>query len=136
ISYDREVGEETDELSASVDITMHIFSISAKVKNDIIKYMLQSNTDPSTLDLENSQFQFDYKDKNLLLTGTSLPKINTTNLAKKLVLKNPNKITETLKSESTRVYDFNLQSKPAIFKNFPILPARSDMIYLEIKTEE
>lgn len=137
----REVGEETDELTASADSTVSVFVFKPELKNQILAQLLSSETGYSDSDINPDSFVFTLKidklDSNkatgsLNIKGSSLPKINVELLKKNISAKTTKKAQEIIKKTISRVYDYNLK---ITFKIFNILPLNTKNIFIDVKNE-
>lgn len=138
VELSREIGESADELIGTVNATVTVFVLSDDIKDQIIKHFLNSETGFSDIDYQSNNFNLSFEISkttdtqatgNLLITGKSLPKINTNQVQKSLTAKTANQATALIKKLIPRAYNFHVNT------SLPLLPFRSDNIHIEIKTE-
>ncbi len=141
IDLNREIGEETDELTANAQAVVSVFVLKTELKNRIISQFLSKENGFSESEIDPSTFVFTLKidkldqDKasgNLSIKGSLLPKINIELLKKNISGKTTKKAQEIIKKTISRVYDFNIKIN---FKIFNILPINTKNIFIDIKTE-
>lgn len=137
----REVGEEANELTATIESTITVFGLKTDSKDKIIKYFLASEDGFSKSDINAKDFSLDFKlnkitadnaTGDLTIAGKSLPKIDTNQLQKKLILKTSKQISSFIKTSIPRAYNFNVKMVPEFI---PISPINSKNIFIQIKTE-
>ena len=84
--FNREIDEQTDELTATAQSTVSVFAISSETKNKIIEQFLSQENGYSDSDISLDSFVFTFKiDKldtdqavgSLTIKGSSLPKVDT-----------------------------------------------------------
>ncbi|MDD2482852.1 MAG: hypothetical protein PHE32_03500 [Candidatus Shapirobacteria bacterium] len=137
----REVGEETDDLTASAESTVSVFVFKNELKDKILAQFLSKETGYSDSEINPDSFVFTLKiDKldtnkatgSLNIKGSSLPKIDTELLKKNISGRTTKKAQEIIKKTISRVYDYNLK---ITFKIFNILPFSPKNIFIEVKNE-
>lgn len=136
----REVGEQADELTASVDASVSVFTISNENKEKVVKQFLSSedNFNQSIFDVNNFNLEFS-SDKiesqqaagTLTIKGLSTPSIDLKNLKKTLLGKTTSKASEIIKKTVTRAYNFTIKN------NLPLnlLPFRVNNLSIEIESK-
>lgn len=138
LELSREVGEAADELTGTVNATVTVFVLSDNIKDQIIKYFLESETGFNDIDYQSSNFSLSFEISeieddqatgNLTISGNSLPKINIAQIQKALAIKTITQANSLIKKLVPRAYNFHINT------NLPLLPFRSDNINIEIKTE-
>lgn len=138
IELSREVGEQADELTATVNASVSIFSLSDSVKEMILKQFLSDQDDfnNSTIDAANFKFEFsgdEIKSQQangvLIVSGFGAPTIDSVKLKKSLIGKTNTKASKVIKKTVSRAYNFTIKN------NLPlnILPFRVDNISIEIE---
>jgi hypothetical protein len=139
--FNREIDEETDDLTATAQSTVSVFAFKSELKDKILTQFLSQEKDFSESKLDLNSFVFTLKiDKldsskatgSLNIKGSSVPKINTESLKKNIAGKTVIKAQEIIKKTIGRVYDFNLKIN---FKIFNILPLNPENIFIDLKTE-
>jgi len=141
IEFNREVDEQTESLTASADSTVSVFTISSDTKNKIIKQFLSNETGYSESEIDSDSFVFTFKiDKldtdestgSLTIIGSSLPKIDTVTLTKKITGRTVKNSQNIIRKNISRVYDFDFKNS---FNILNILPFNKKNISIEIKTK-
>lgn len=138
IEYNREVGEETDTLSGTLDSTITYYSLIPSEINNIIDMLLSTNSqDP--IDMESSRLFFDFSTSNefsgtLSVTGLAVSKINFDNLKKLVTLKNIQKVYPILTGNVKQIYDYNVRTNNP-FGKLPLSPLLPDNISFIVKIE-
>jgi hypothetical protein len=138
----REVGEESDNLTATAESTVTVFVLKPELKEEILTQFLSQEDNFSESELDPNSFVFTFKiNKNKLdqdkatgsleIKGYSLPKVNIELLKKNIAGKLTKKAQEVIRN-TNRVYDFNLNTN---FKIFDILPLSPKNIFIDVKTE-
>ncbi len=137
----REVGEETDDLTATAQSTVTVFVFKPELKDKILTQFLSQEKDFSESELNSDSFVFTLKinklDQNratgsLNVKGNFLPKIDTESLKKNISGKTTQKAQEIIKETISRIYDFNIKINLKIFNILPINPQN---IFIDLKTE-
>lgn len=137
----REVGEESNELTATAQSTVSVLVFKSELKDKILNLFLAQESGFSDSDLIPGSFTFSLKinkidtDKatgSLNIKGSSLPKINTAVLQKNLSGKTDKKAQEIIKKTITRAYNFHISTN---FKILNILPLNPQNILIDTKTE-
>jgi len=124
IEFDRNLDEQTDELSATVDATVTVFILPNNEKNKIISSLVgKENTNP--LDYKNFNYNLKMEiDKidaskatgKLTISGKAAPKINIDEIRAKIAGKTKTDTLSYFKNNLTHFY--NWEMKP----NLPLLP--------------
>jgi len=139
--FNREVDEQTDELTATAQSTVSVFVVDSGIKTKIINQFLskESGYSDSSMNLDSFVFTFkiDKLDTNqatgsLTIKGTSLPKVDTASIKKNITGKTVKNAQKIIKKAISRVYDFDFQISPKIFN---ILPFSKNNISIDIKTK-
>lgn len=135
IDYSREVGEEADELTATLNASISLFVLNTS-RDLILTSFLTTASTPSSLNLDPASavigFEFtklgpDSASGFLNLTGQALTTVDIPRLQRNLVLKTPATAAQILQKQVNRLYNFKLRP------NF-ILPPRPQNIIIDIKT--
>lgn len=141
VDLNREIGEETDNLTATAQALVSVFVIKPELKDKIITQFLSKESGFSESEIDSSTFTFTLKidklDQNkasgsLNVKGSLLPKINIELLKKNISGKTTKKAQEIIKKTVSRVYDFNIKIN---FNMINILPIQPKNIFIDIKTE-
>jgi len=139
IEFNREVDEQTDQLTATAQSTVSVFAINSEIKNKIIDQFLSQETGYSDSDKNPDSFVFTFKigklDTNqatgsLTIKGSSLPKVDTDTLKKNIAGKTIKNAQKIIKKTISRVYDFNIQSSSKLLN---ILPFNKNNISIDVK---
>jgi len=136
----REVGEQADELTASVDASVSVFTITDENKEKVIKQFLsnEANFNQSSFDVNEFKFEFSSNKVEsqqatgtLAISGLSTPNIDLKNLKKSLLGKTTSKASEIIKKTITRAYNFTIKN------NLPLnlLPFRVSNLSIEIESK-
>lgn len=140
IELSREVGEEANELTASTNASVSIFTIDNEDKEKVIKYFLsnEDNFNQSVVDVTKFKLSFS-GDKiesqqavgTLTITGLATPSIDIKSLKKNLLGKTTTKASEVIKKTVSRAYNFTIKN------NLPlnILPFREQNVQIEIESK-
>ena len=139
--FNREIDEQTDELTATAQSTVSVFAISSETKNKIIEQFLSQENGYSDSDISLESFVFTFKiDKldtdqavgSLTIKGSSLPKVDTVILKKNIAGKTVKNAQKIIKKTISRVYDFNIQTNSKLLN---ILPFNKNNISIDVKIE-
>ncbi|MFA7676029.1 MAG: hypothetical protein WCY28_01290 [Candidatus Shapirobacteria bacterium] len=139
--FNREVGEETDDLTATAESTVSVFVFKTDLKEKILTQFLSQEKGFSDSDLNSDSFVFTLKINkldvskatgSLNIKGYSLPKIDLDLIKKNISGKTIKKAQEIIKKNNNRVYNFNFKIS---FKIFNLVPFSSKNIFIESKTE-
>jgi len=136
----REVGEQADELTASVDASVSVFTITDGNKEKVIKQFLSSedNFNQSNLDIDKFKLEFSGNKiesqqalGTLTISGLTTPNVDLKNLKKSLLGKTTSKASEIIKKTITRAYNFTIKN------NLPLnlLPFRVSNLSIEIESK-
>lgn len=137
----REVGEETDNLTASTQSTVTVFAFKPDLKSKILEQFLSKENDYSNSNLNPDSFSFTLKiDKldtskatgSLNIKGSALPKIDIESVKKNISGRTVKKAGDIIKKTVNRVYDFNIKINPNVFN---IVPFNSKNIFIDVKIE-
>lgn len=136
----REVGEQADELTATVKASVSVFTITDSVKEEVIKQFLTGQENFDSVDINTSDFSLTFTPNKiesqqalgtLTINGSATPKIDLTKLKKSLIGKTNKKASDIIKKMVNRAYNFNIEN------NFPLnlLPFREDNLSIEINSK-
>lgn len=136
----REVGEQADELTATVDASVSIFTISDQDKEKVIKYFLLKENDFTQAIIDINKFNLVFSGNEikssqatgtLTISGSANPNLDLTNLKKSLIGKTTSKAGAIIKKTVTRAYNFTIKN------NLPlnILPFRVNNLSIEIESK-
>ena len=137
----REIGEEADDLIATSQSTVTVFSFQPELKSQILEQFLSQENDFSSSALNPDFFVFSLKiDKleaskatgSLNIKGSSLPKINMEIIKKNIAGRTTKKAQEIIRKNISRVYNFNFKINLKIFN---ILPLNPKNIFIDLKNE-
>ena len=137
LDFNREVGEQTDQLTANGESTISVFMIDSAIKKEIINYYLSSEADYSDSDIDINSFALTYDASTLSLdqssgllsiTGSALPKIDTNSLRASIAGKSENSAKKIIRKAESRAYDINFTF---IFDFFKILSFNKNNISIE-----
>lgn len=141
VEFNREVDEETDNLTATAQSTVSVFVINSEIKEKILKQFLSQETGFSESEINPDSFKFSLKiDKldtsqafcSLTIKGSSLPKIDANSIKKSIAGKTIKNAQSIIKKTISRVYDFNFQSN---FNFLNLLPFNTQNITINTETE-
>jgi len=138
IEYNREVGEETDTLSGTLDSTITYYSLNPSEINDIIDMLIRTNSQ-TPIDIESSRLFFDFSTSSdfsgtLSVSGLAVSQINFDNLKKQVTFKNIQNIYPILTGNVKQIYDYNVQTNNP-FGKLPLSPLLPDNISFIVKIE-
>lgn len=135
----REVGEDANQLTGSVDASVSVFTINDNDKEKVIKHFLSTENDFDKSIIDASSFKLSFSsDKiesqkaigTLTITGTATPNIDLKSLKKSLLGKTTTKASEVIKKTINRAYNFTIKN------NLPlnILPFREQNLLIEVES--
>jgi len=138
IVYNREVGEETDTLSGTLDSTITYYTLYPAEINDIISMLINTNSQ-TPIDIDSSKLYFDFSPAdefsgNLSITGLAVSQINFDNLKKQVTFKNINNIYPILTGNVNQIYDYNVRTNSP-FGKLPLSPLLPENISFVVKIE-
>ena len=142
IDYNREVGEEADQLTGTAVSTVYVFYLDASKKLDLINDVLvtepgysNSIIDPSqfNLSITPSKASVDKITGQLTISGNALPKVDSPTIAKLLSGKFQNQAVNIIKNNIPRVYNYSLTTNFSFLKAINPLPLRLKNIIIEFK---
>lgn len=142
IDYSREVGEETDTLTATAVSTINVFSINPDNKTSLIKAYLASepgfsdstfNSDSFNLSVTPTTSSADKIKGLMTIEGTAIPQVDTSKIIKLISGKSLNNARTLIKSAVPRVYNFEITTNFTFLQAVNPLPFRAANITLEIK---
>ena len=144
IDYNREIGEQAEELSASVSTTVTIFSLKPGQKEEILSAFLSDQPDfaKSQFDADSFSLTFDIKQitantasGTLTLKGQSLPQVDLPLLTKQISGKFRQKIPQILNQTFPRMYNYQILTNTSFFDRFNPLPFLTKNINITVKIE-
>lgn len=144
IEFSREIGEEADNLDASVTAKISVFYLSVDQKIQIINNFLakEDGFDKSIInpDLFKLEFKINQIDTNkavgiLTIKGQTLPKIDIQTLKQKISGKSKNKTIEIIKKDISRVYNFKIKTNFQFLDFINPMPFLKENININVKTE-
>lgn len=144
IVYSREIGEEADELSASVEAEISAFVINPQIKTEIISAFLSSNPDFNKAEINPDSFDLTFKvielesslaSAQLTLNGSAKPKLDETQIKQNISGKSLKKAQEYLTNNVPRAINFNIKTNFSFLEFINPLPFRQENITIETKTE-
>jgi len=144
IVYSREIGEEADELSASVEAEISAFVINPQIKGEIISAFLSSNPDFDKAEINPESFDITFKvielenslaSTQLTLNGFAKPKLNESEIKQNISGKSSKKAKEYLTNNIPRAINFNIKTNFSYLEFINPLPFRQENITIETKTE-
>ncbi len=138
IVYNREVGEETDTLSGTLDSTITYYTLYPAEINHIISMLINTNSQ-TPIDTDSSKLYFDFSPAdefsgNLSITGLAVSQINFDNLKKQVTFKNINNIYPILTGNVNQIYDYNVRTNSP-FGKLPLSPLLPENISFVVKIE-
>jgi hypothetical protein len=144
IVYSREIGEEAQELSASVEAEISAFVINPQIKTEIISSFLSSNPDFDKAEINPDSFDLTFKvielesslaSAQLTLNGLAKPKLDETQIKQNISGKSLKKAQEYLTNNVPRAINFNIKTNFSFLEFINPLPFRQENITIETKTE-
>lgn len=144
IEYNREVGEEANELSASVKAVVSVFALDSDSGEKIISSFLSKDPNYSQSEVNPADFKVNFAIQSiddtqangtLSIEGNAIPLINKDEIAQKLSGKNTSKISSIIKSANSRIFDYHLERSPKFFNRIIPLPVFSSKIKIIIRSE-
>ena len=142
IDYNREIGEEADQLTGTAISKVYVFFLDSSKKIDLINDVLASETGYSDSIIDASQFNFsitpskasiDKISGQLTISGTALPKVDSASIIKMLSGKFQNQAIKIIKNNIPRVYNYSLTTNFAFLKAINPLPLRLKNIIIDFK---
>lgn len=139
LELSREVGEPAEELSAKVKSSVSVFVISEENKKIIISTFLSSEPDFDKIEIDTSNFHLSFNPTKiepeqavgtLVLSGSSLPKLDLNNIKKSLTLKTVTQADSIIKRLVPRANRFKIINK--LF----LMPIRTENIDIQVKLEK
>ncbi len=136
LDFNREVGEEADELKVNANLTLSLLQIDPAKKGDIIRQLLKDDQEFLQSVASEKDFEFDFEATQnasqkstgkLTVIGKTLPKVEVSALQKKLVKQ---KIDTAYKILDTQpmLYDRKIEILPKFFNLWRRLPLSADKI--------
>ena len=136
----REVGEQANELSATVKASVSVFTLNDSVKSQILNQFLSDQENFNNTSVNINNFNFGFKTNkvesqkavgNLSITGSALPKIDLDKLKKSLVGKTNKNASNIIKKLVNRAYNFHIENNLP----FNLLPFKANNISIDVKSE-
>ncbi|MGI5841026.1 MAG: hypothetical protein ACOX6N_02355 [Patescibacteria group bacterium] len=143
IEFNREEGEEAEELSASINATVTVMSINPELKNDLVTAFLSDqdnfkeadiNPDNFVVSYEIRKLESDRADATMTIKGHSLPNVDTNRIKLEIKGKSSSHVENVLKSLS-RVYNYNIKRNFSFLNFINPFPFRPENINIEVITE-
>lgn len=143
IEYSREVGEEAQTLSATVDASVSVFIFNPDQKMAVIKGLLasESNYSNATIDPNNFEFTFSLSKiesnsatGSLTVTGNASPIVDTDSLKNKIKGKSKNKASDIIKNNVSRAYKYPITTNMPFLDFINPLPFLPQHIKIEVKS--
>lgn len=135
IEYNREIGEEAEELTATAKSTISVLYLEDINKSAILNFFFASNPDyaDSKISLSDFSFQFtpdpnstDKTKGTLAVSGKTLPKIDISPLPERIKGKTKKQADLIIRNYSKRIYSYHIDSK------FFLLPFIGSRITIEV----
>lgn len=134
VEYNREIGEETDELVATVTTTITTFSLNDSQKTKIINALFASEPDFSNVVANYDQFSLTIQSKNQATFAVRyLPKIDKLAITKMVSGKSQKTATSLIKKNVRRVYNYQIVTNLKAISFINPLPLRTENIIINIK---
>jgi hypothetical protein len=140
--YNREVGEEADQLSATATSTVYVFTISTDQKTKLLQAFLSGesgfsdstlNTDNFELSINPTQSSVDKIVGTLSIKGSTIPKINPAEIIQLVSGKTFKTADNLIKNRFPRVYNLKITTNLPFLDNLNPLPFLHSHITVEIK---
>lgn len=144
IEYNREIGEEADELKADVNATVSFLVLSEATKNNIVSSFLSSEKDFNNAQIIPKQFKVDIKiNQNksnqstglMEIEGNASPKIDSLSLQRSLVGKTGSNAEKIIRKNIPRAYNIIISHRPYFITFLNLMPFRRENINIIVKTE-
>jgi hypothetical protein len=137
IEFNREVGEEAGELTATSRSKVTAYLLNNDTKKQVIEASLTSLPDNSKLDIEHGSYDLsvesaDLSQAKVKITGKVLPKIDEAKLVKNLTFRTKTKVVESLKTSVPNLYDSSFSTYSPYYKLFNLTPPLPALIKLKI----
>lgn len=142
IEFNREVGEEANELVATAISTVYVFYLDNDKKSQMLNAFLASepgfndsqvNPNDFTLNIKPNKNTIDKIQGLMSISGKSTPKINQDYTAKLLSGKSQSNAQKIIKSNIPRVYNYQITTNFNFLKAINPLPFKAENIKVEIK---
>ena len=134
VEYNREIGEEADELVATVNTTITTFSLNDTQKSKIINALFASEPDFSNVVSNYDQFALTIQSKNQATFAVRyLPKVDKSVVTKLVAGKSQKTATSLIKKNVRRVYNYQIVTNLKAISFFNPLPLRTENIIINIK---
>jgi hypothetical protein len=134
VEYSREVGEEADELSATMTTTVTTYHLTEPQKNKIVTALFSADPDFSNVVSNFSEFKLSIVNKNQATFAVKfLPKVDKSSVAKMVAGKSQSQAVSNIKKNVRRVYNYQITTnlKPLTIIN--PLPFRLENIIINTK---
>ncbi|MEI8067420.1 MAG: hypothetical protein WCG91_00515 [Candidatus Shapirobacteria bacterium] len=144
IDYNREIGEEANELTANVQATVTVLLLDPKVKEEVINKFLSKEADFDKVEINQNNFTFNLKvDKIdndvaqglLTINGKALPKTDMAKLKKTLSGRSTAKAGALIRKNIPRAYNFNIKTNFQLIKFINPLPFSPQNITIDFQSE-
>lgn len=143
VEFNREEGEEAEELSASINATVNVMVVSPDNKKQIISSFLsgQENFDKAEIDADSFDVSYEIKDMAperasalIRISGQALPQIHDSEIRSNIKGKSLLKTENYLKTID-RVYNYNIKRNFSFLNFINPMPFKPDNIDIEVITE-
>ncbi|MFA5827842.1 MAG: hypothetical protein WC841_00565 [Candidatus Shapirobacteria bacterium] len=144
IEYNREVGEEAEELKADISATVSFFVLSETVKNETTSSFLSSDENFSKAVFDPKLFKLNFKvAKNETdrstgvaeIDGKALPIIDQADLRNSIRGKSKAEAEKIIIEKIPRAYKIHINHRPPYITFFNLLPFRQENINVKVNTE-
>ncbi|MFA5894932.1 MAG: hypothetical protein WC851_04100, partial [Candidatus Shapirobacteria bacterium] len=134
VEYNREIGEEADELVATVTTTITAFSLNDSQKSKIINALFASEPDFGNVVSNYDKFTLNVQSKNQATFAVRyLPKVDKSAVAKMISGKSQKTATSLIKKNVRRVYNYQIATNLKAITFINPLPLRTENIIINIK---
>ncbi len=143
VEFNREEGEEAEELSASINATVNVLVVTPTLKKEIIASYLSGQENFDKVEIDPNIFEVNYEitkmetdraSATLRISGIALPKVNT-NLVKTQISGKSKAKAENYLKTLDRVYNFNIKRNLSFLNFINPMPFKPDNITIEVITE-
>ncbi|MFZ2153555.1 MAG: hypothetical protein WAV41_05920 [Microgenomates group bacterium] len=134
VEYNREVGEEADELSTTVITTITTYFFTDTQKSIISEALFSTDPDYSSTSSNFNQFSVGFlPNKQTIFTVQYLPKVAVATIAKLATGKSQARAISLIKKSLPRVYNYQISTNFSAITLINPLPLRSENISVTIK---
>jgi hypothetical protein len=142
LDYNREVGELSEDLTVTSNNSIYIFYLSPDQKSRVLSSFLDSeegfldsrySLDDFEINLNNPSKTVDRITSQIIISGKSIPRIDTSELIKQVSGKNKTKAISLITKSYPRVYDYNIETNFNFLATINPLPFRLQNIKIEVK---